>query len=222
MKISVAIMAVPARLREADRLAEALEAQRAASGAYPWPIDMVVDYEKLGCWGNARRCWMKGAERAGDAHLVVQDDVVLSRDFLTGVAFLHSMKPDRALSFFRSSTVAEARATNRHWIEVPRFLMAQALLMPGDLTARFVPWCDQREGTLEAQTWKHHDDVRQREFFRAYKVKVLQPVPSLVDHADVKSTMSHARGRVARWFIGADKSWQTIDWDLGANDPVKG
>jgi hypothetical protein len=222
MRISVAITAVPARLSAAQALADALEAQRGATGAFPWPIELLVDHEKLGCWGNARRAWLSGVARGSDAHLVIQDDVVLSQDFLSGAAYLHSLAPAHPMTFFRSSRVDIAFRANTNWILVSRFLMAQALLMPRDVLTDFVPWCDAYDGTEQAARWNHSCDGRQRDYFLSRKIKTLAPVPSLVDHGPLKSTLGNPSGRFARCFIGPDRSWQEINWESSVNRPVKG
>ncbi|MDQ2668628.1 MAG: hypothetical protein M3Z05_21920 [Gemmatimonadota bacterium] len=221
--ISVAITAVPSRAEHVAQLVAQLEAERQFHrDEFPLPVEVFTDTDKLGCWGNARLAWARGAALGFDAHLVIQDDVVLSQDFLGGVAFLHAMKPTFPMSFFRLAGVDAARRENRHWVFVTRFLMAQALLMPKDVAQGFVPWADSYAGSPTGDYWAHSCDGRQRDYFRALKLRVYQPVPSLVDHRAIKSTLGNPSGRLAKWFIGVNESWRTVDWSRGADDPQRG
>lgn len=75
--------------------------------------------------------------------------------------------------------------------------------------------------------WGPHDDTRMQEYYAKFGIKVLVPVPCLVQHdLSVHSTMGTGQKvgrwkREARWAIG-DVHPATVDWDLGFDKPLRG
>lgn len=208
-----------------------LEAERRFSPHYPFGVHVFCDETRRGPQANSCDAWRAGVASGADATLVLQDDLIMSQDFLGGVAFLHTLKPLNPITFFMGPGGAPAEAQRRgvHWVrQRGQFQYSQALLMPNTVAQDHLEWCAAQEAarTPEAIKCAHHCDQWQKRYFVARQLWCWSPVPSLVDHRmDMESSLGTPMklgvwSRNARWFIGADKSWQSIDWERGLKDPV--
>lgn len=232
MQISIAIMAHPKRVGHAETMLSQLEQERADHPeSFPWPVDIMVDDAGLGCWGNARRCYEAGLSQVGQAtgHVVLQDDIELSPDFLGGVAHLHRMFPhDPQSHFYTLPGVSKAQEAGSHWITSRTYIGAQCHLIPTELIQPFLAYVDMQEGNdAFPATMRRSQDQRLLWFYKEIKQRILCPVPSLVQqHArTMPSVMGNplrtsAGWRESKWYVG-QPGWRSVDWRAGADKPMR-
>lgn len=213
--LAIAIMGHPSRQAGIKRLQEQLRGE----GVEPH-VELDVDGE--GPWPVARRCWGKLADMGSHA-LIIQDDAVLCMDFYAGASRAIRHRPSHPIAFYANcKTVDQAREAGRSWARVPSpWGVAQS--MPSVWIPTFTAWAD-KLGPHDPK-WVDNIDFKGMpgddwfigEFFRRCKIKTWATVPSLVEHGSPKdSLMGHRQitpnQRVARWFIGEDKSALSVDW----------
>jgi hypothetical protein len=224
--LSATIMAVPQRLGLALGLQARLWQQALALGGRVSLRPLWIDQERRGCWWNAERAWRSGVAGRARWHLVLQDDVLLCRDFLAGaLAALDAVERRvgaRPVTFYLNRRVAElARQRGLSWASSRSFLNAQALALPRSWIQPWLRWC----AAHVPAAWPH-DDCRLSIWLQLQRIPVLATCPSLVDHAVwVRSALGHSaapggRPRVARWFLGQQRSALAIDWERGLDEPV--
>lgn len=106
--LSLAIMHLPA---DANRRAMVIDMQRRMGGQAGLGRDTVYweiteDRHREGVWPTARRAWMACARGAGQTHhLVMQDDAIPCRDFLSGAKAALDAVPDKVVTFFANRKV---------------------------------------------------------------------------------------------------------------------
>jgi hypothetical protein len=211
-QIAYTITAHPKRAEYVARMRARLTGQ--GSG----PVLVSMDSEGLGCWGNTRRAWGLGS-RAATHQLVMQDDISFCCDFVRVAQWCAQLRPKDPVSFFLPRKVAEeAEAHGLHWAVTRRYLWGQALLMPTQMVDSCLAWIAGREGT--DPTWAHHDDVRFAAFFRAAKLCVYVPVPTLVEHIGAQDSLlgnPNSASRLSRHYIGDDACGMSLPlYDLRA------
>lgn len=173
-----------------------------------------------GLWPNHRRAWQAHV-RAPQAthHLVLEDDLVLCRDFLLGTKRAIASVRNGPISLYSVRKVCDrCRAESRHWAEIVDGSWGQALILPVDMVAEMLAW----DARYLRQDYSDYDG-RLLMWSLATGRTWYCTQPSLVDHAGASSsTIGFSnRNRRARWFIGADKSALDIDWTIGAEDPPR-
>lgn len=211
MHLSVAIMAVPERM---DYVHEMILPRLAA------PCHVCVDTERRGLWWNAQRAWR--SHDGSGYHLVLQDDLVLCRNFIAGVrcalAALDASGLQPAVSFYgsRASFTKAAKAGIR-WVSVQDVRWGVALALPVGMVDEWLDWCEQH-----VRPDYPHDDYRLAMYLRASEQRAWCTVPSLVDHDGASRSVvgNSNRTRVARVFIG-DEDPTCIDWSHGVTSPVR-
>jgi len=191
--LSCVIMAHPNRHERAERL-------RAALGDLDASI--VYDPDPRGPRTTVRTAaaaW--SALPSGATHqLVLQDDVEPTPDFAARLRNVVAAAPDRPVSLFvdwgcvTATMVRWGALSGADLVEcVDPFVPTQGVVLPSALAP----------GLVEAMTralaaGKTDDDVVLREYLAARGTRALVTVPSLVDHADQGSLMSHEAAGVRR------------------------
>lgn len=220
--LSVVVQTCAARRELGERLLAKLEATSVRGVDV---VGMAVDEEMNGPWASAKLGWQMAT---GDYHLMLQDDVVLCRDFLDAAKMLTGMCHDRAMSFYVATAAAtQAREQGKHWVEMRAILAGQAIALPHAMVGDFLQWeADNAEEMLHVEGF--WDDSRLQWFYRRMGIRALVPVPCLVQHnLDVKSQVGTATKvgkhlRRSRWFLGENHSPFSIDWQQGFTSPVRG
>jgi hypothetical protein len=197
-KVSCTVMAHKARAALVGPLLEAL------GGA-----EVVWD-EAGDRWDTGRRA-MESFDPSADVHCVLQDDAIVCRDLLAGVAEL-TRYTDGPVSLYtgkQNSTavhLAIAEYTNAPFFRAPGPHWGVGLAMPTSLVLELVKGAGGLRGI-------HAYDMRMQRWLRAQGIQCSYTVPSLVDHRQGPSLLSHPQaGRRAVNFIGQDSSALDTDW----------
>lgn len=203
-KLSVVIMAHPNRKDWVPDL------QNRLNGA-----EVIWD-EKNSRWDTGRRALLAHDPDATH-HLVVQDDAVLSKNFLNSCRALikHSDDFPVALYMGASSPGYRRRAHTAQVRGNPWFLAAGprwgvAVIIPVSHIPDLVEWCD-AENSTEA-----YDGKMTRYYEQKLKSSCLYTMPSLVDHREVDENPSLIEGRHANRtaYIFDGKSAAGTDWSI--------
>lgn len=201
-KLSVVVMAHPNRKQWVPNL------QNRLGGC-----DVIWD-EKNSRWDTGRRALL-AHDTDATHHLIVQDDAVLSKNFLNTCRAMikHSADFPIALYMGASSAGYRRRAVAAQSKGNPWFLAAGprwgvAVIIPIAHIPGMVEWCD-ADNTTEA-----YDGKMTRYYERVLKKSCLYPIPSLVDHREVDENPSLIEGRDANRtaFIYDGKSAASGDW----------
>ena len=178
------------------------------------------DYNRSGCWPNARRCWMNGLAAKSTHHLVMSDDTLPCRNFIQAVKEMISHKPDEIITLWNMrKIVLEAAAAGSSWYTTNEGVMGLATLMPVDVLADFLRW---EKAHIDPDC--PHDDARIAAFIRARHRRVWHPCPNLCEHrAPNDSLLGYNNCRkVSKLFIGLDADPLDIDWTKGLPNPPHG
>lgn len=171
-------------------------------------------------WDTAKRAWQTFDPDA-DVHIVVQDDAVICKDFLSSVAaFLEAVPEgvpavlsviDYRLHGQKQDYMQAAARGDRVWRSFASVHAVGMVLPVADIPA-VLEYGEQYEKVL-------HDDWRIRAFYRSRGIKFAFPIPSLLQHRHSSENPTLLRGhddkfedRTSGNFIGQDVSGLTIDW----------
>lgn len=210
MKLSVSVMAHPARAGLVDSLLESLGA---APGEAPvaWDDEGPPRRDPDRLWRTARRAWQL-YDPTADWHLLLQDDAAPCDGFLEVLAAGLKHVPERAIVSAYIGSVRPmpgmwrgyAERADRElasWIVGRRSAWGVALAVPTALVPEMIDWCDRQHGIP--------DDMRVGRWAHRKRLEVWFPWPSLVDHAEEVSLLGHGPGRRALRFAGDGAS----TWD---------
>lgn len=200
----------------------------------PPSTEIITDGEALtdpNPWRNYRRCLSDPP--AGATHLVIlQDDVVVCRNFAQAVERLVAVRPDDVLSLFVGGVartgamrMLEAAKAGRSWVPMyyvgsPEVAHVVSVVWPVALAAEFLAWTE----VAKIPSYKgvpRSDDAVFGAWLRLTRRTCWACVPSLVEHPDDVPTLIHDRerarggadrGRVAVMWIGPDRDPLENDW----------
>lgn len=202
MRLSVVVMAHPARAEWAGKLAADL-------GDAP-----IVWDDGGGVWHTGRRALLAFDPDAAH-HLVVQDDAIICRDLVAGLEAALPHAGHRAVGLYtggrpdgtRISRAGRAATdAGASWISTSRWpLWGVASAHPVDAINALVAFGD-------ATGRPNRYDLQMRHFYRSIGLPVWYTWPSLVDHRLGPSLLDNPKGRSAQRFIGADVSALSVDW----------
>ena len=205
MKISAAIMAHESRAHRIDYLLETL-------GECPVFMDYgkIGDPGNLGPWGNAKRAWAAFDPKA-DFHMVVQDDVVFGKMFAQRlVSLLEKHGKEYAYCLFANLIGHCIDADFKRQMLKPvgvathkELYWAQTVLLPTRIINEMIPFADSCQYDRGRGTWVD-DDARISEYLKHIGMKVIYPIPSLVNHNKKLNSLiglGHNKGRQAKFFI---------------------
>ena len=205
MKISAAIMAHESRINRIDYLLETL-------GDVPVFMDYgkIGDPGNLGPWGNAKRAW-KAFDPKADFHLVVQDDAIFGKRFverLSGILKKHGK--EYAYCLFANANGRKKDDEFLTALKRPQGIIihkelysAVAVSLPTGIIKKMIPFADKAEYDRGRGTWLD-DDARISEYLKHIGMKVIYPIPSLVNHNKRLNSLiglGHNKGRQAKFFI---------------------
>lgn len=206
-RLSVSIMAHESRAHLLYPLADKLDRR----------VTLCVDDGSLGRWGNGRRSLLTH-NKESTHHMVLQDDAVIPQDLVAGIEAWLDVLPACILVLYTGRIRAWREIHNRH-AQPPCFLQMTdiqwgvAIVMPtsvipltvkqGDKIPKIDNY-DMRLGLANKTT---------------FKLPVLYPSPSWVDHMETPSTVPGRKpNRFALNFLGEDKS--VFDWAPIGEAPI--
>lgn len=167
-------------------------------------------------WDTGRRA-MLAYDPAASHHLVIQDDAVVCRDLVAGLERALDHVPQKTpvalyagrVRPFRAAVekLAQSAGHDASWLSMTQLHWGVGVLMPVELIAPMVEWCDTRSDVANY-------DKRMSRWLQHQQLTVYYTWPSLVDHRDSPSLVPGrgSAGRRAYRFIGADASALECDW----------
>lgn len=196
MKISVTVMAHPARKKQAENL-------RAVLSNYPFS-DVSVTYDQVAA-GTHDSEWNNGVEslRAGlgkgDWHCVIQDDAILSPNLYENIEGAINNVPSKTLiSLYTGKPrpmgkrveIAVSKVVDETWLSYWLLMWGVGILIP---TSHIEPLIDFVSDRTEPY------DTRIGIFYQRNRLLVYYTMPSLVDHDDdLDSLLEHGKAKGAR------------------------
>lgn len=208
IKLSVNIMCSAfdkARVDNVNKIIKKLDDQKILKHWHKFKV--IKDYEKKGAWHTAKKCWEYGAFCSSSHHLVLQDDIDVSINFVEGILKVIESNADDIITLF---TMPRKKFLGKCRWGILEGVYGTGVIMPKYKLLKFLNW--QQEHILPTFP---HDDSRVSLFckFNNYQVKV--PFPNLVQHLDTsfKSILGNrwVKPRMSEHFIGNDDPLK-IDW----------
>lgn len=187
MKISLAIMAHPARRQQAELLFAQVR-------RYPFAGAQIVYDEKREEWDTGKRALQAGLGH-GDWHVVIQDDAILTPDFYENLEnAIKALKQKTLISLYTGTArpmgrrVKEAmgKAKDGEWLRLNQLLWGVGIVLP---TSQIEPMLEFVED-IELQY-----DNKIGEFYNLNNLPVYYTVPSLVDHNDNMGSLLDGHGK---------------------------
>ncbi len=221
-RLSVALMCHPSRTRFVDELAEQL------------PEAEIVWDQRNDRWDTGSRALL-AFDPSADAHLVVQDDVILGPNLVAGATSAYAATDGtRPIALYTGKVrphqntvtpaVQRALRIGSPWLEMEGPWWGPGLIIPTAHIPELVEWGDRPP---QCNRIKNYD--RRIEAFYKFErdgTDCWYTVPSLVDHRSVDENPSLVKGRTgnrqAHTFIG-DGDPCAIDWTrrpVRVDDPV--
>lgn len=181
----------------------------------------VPSADKMQRWKVGRRCW-EAHDPSADWHLVLQDDVIVSKDLLAGLAvalghlgqvgvvsaYTGTGRPDQRNTL---RALAHADQHGHSWISTRSLNWGPAVALPAHVIPDMLAWCEDHIARSKPPRSNYDYAIG------TYVRDVLgwcawYTVPSLVEHRDLPSLVGHDNGprRVAHRFH--DGSALDIDW----------
>lgn len=208
-------------------------------GLAPLPTTVVTDpgahdpRARPSCWRCFRACL--DAIPPDCSHvLIIEDDVTVCNDFAQGLEQIVAVRPDDLLALWVSENHGRAateirghqphRSRQCRWLRLePNCVPVVALLFPRELAERFREWAALKPAdwseweTSYPATWRWLDDnLAVTDFIVEERLRLLAPMPSLVEHPDVEPSVltgQPGRGRTGYRYIGP-RSPLSFDWSL--------
>ena len=214
VRLSVAMMAHPARTASVTRMLAALDGD----------VSVVWD-ERNNRWDTGRRA-MSAYDPKATHHAVIQDDLYVCRDLCAGLqealthiprdvplcGYVGRVRPYRQLI---DAAVERTAGRNVSWLTMHVLAWGPLVVVPVAAIPEMLAYCD----TLKRL---ENYDLRLSRFWGLERRSLVWYTwPSLVDHADGPSMVpgragvdraKGARPRVAHNFIGEDASALDLDW----------
>lgn len=173
----------------------------------------------LGRRDTGRRAW-ELHDPAASHHLVLQDDVILSRNLPATLEKLVAVIKDQPISLFTNNKkpyddlVEQCRdwCFQVRWLLLKRLNWGPAVLLPTRHIANLLAW-------TERNVFMPNYDAAIGYYYMLRGLPVWYTAPSLVDHrTDGDSlvwSVKSQQGRSAKWFIGEDMDGSQLDWQGG-------
>lgn len=168
-------------------------------------IPIIMDNGK-GVWDTARRAWLS-YDKTKEYHCVIQDDVILCKDFEKRVDSLISKNgKDYVYNLFIRNKGQEELANK--WKDAFKigYLIwwklnwALAIVIPTKYIEEMIRFCDK----MTEARYINRDDERMKVFFKQKGVQICYPLPCLVEHRQNENSLigfGENKGRKAIKFI---------------------
>lgn len=216
MNISVAVMAVPKRKVQAEKLRRQLK-------KYPFTyVTVVYDQQASGThdseWNNGKNSLIAGIGK-GDYHVVIQDDALLTPNFYENLEGAIKNCPDQntLISLYTGTSrpfpkrvqTAVDKTYHATWLRYMLLLWGVGIILPTDHIEHLLEFVADRDEPY---------DTRIGIFYQRNRIPVYYTMPSLVQHDDELGTVIPGHGtepgaRVAHKLASGLVQWnnQVID-----------
>lgn len=153
--------------------------------------------------------------------LVLQDDILPSKDLVATTKRLIKILPNQVISLFSVYDTTKPLSIGKHWATIDRLYGLCAYVLPVKLVKAYLNF------ELLIKERIYADDVRLSMFLGSINKGVYLTAPSLVDHICWASTSQKdddvpienaIKFRIARNFIGFENSGLEVDWYKGLRD----
>lgn len=165
---------------------------------------IIIDENHDGCIPTAKRAWE--IEPSAEHILVLQDDILLCKDFLNHCKRMIKAHPDAILSLFTPNQVCFRKNIKRMPQNTPyiqtKELTAQGIVMPSKYIAPcLASWEDARRG----------DDTNILFWAKQNNILILTTIPTTIQHIGYDSVFDPGHLVLGSDFYDPDPSW--VDWD---------
>lgn len=220
MRLSAAVMAHPIREVQVSEQAAWLD----RDVPVVWASNPQPTSDPVARWVTGREAWQL-YDPSADWHVVLQDDAVPCRDMLAGLELALDEVGDRGVVSAYTGTgrphqanvtkaLDDAVRKDRSWMATWSLNWGVAIAAPTWTIPAMLEWC---ERPPMART---NYDMRIGLYYRdVMRWVTWYTVPSLVDHADVPSLVSHGGNRFAHRVC--DGSALEVDWSAHDGLPVE-
>ena len=123
-----------------------------------------------------------------DAAVHLEDDVILTREFVPKIEVAIAERPDVVQQFFSLRKADKARGSR--WMAASSFLMAQCFYMPAGIATAIYDYYSSWPGRL---VHKYGSDVVIRDLLVSRRERYWLHVPSLVQHRIARSAVDPRR-----------------------------
>lgn len=167
-------------------------------------------------WDTGRRAWQLH-DPAATHHLVLQDDVILSKNLLEALPLVAATAGNRPVSLFArnkkrwNKLILQAMRRDRRvrWLVLCRLNWGPAVMLPVADIAPMLAWVDDN-------CYMPNYDVRIGYWYLRQNRPVWYTMPSLVDHRiegdSLVWNLRSQAGRYALHFIGEERAGADLDW----------
>ena len=174
------------------------------------PVRVYTDVHKHGTWTTTRRC-LAGMPSWATHVIVLDDDLLLCKDFLGGAVRAASQRPECVVSFWAKNPHVDKKASSGdRWVSVD-YVQGPAVCFPRAVAEGLLIYA----GHVEQGA----DDAHVTDYCKKHGVARWTTMPSLVEHlcpndSLVQNRKADRSHRVASRFIGAEVSALSIDWSV--------
>ncbi len=190
-------------------------------------IDQVTEFriiqDEVNSASGMKKCFQSVKNPNVTHLLVLQDDILPSQDLIKTSKELIKLLPDEIISLFTAYDTDIAIRIKKHWATIDRLYGLCAYIIPVELVRYYLDFEQNIKDRIFA------DDVRLSMMLQHLDKRAYLTAPSLVEHIcwdrtiqnDNKVSLENAISfRIARNYIGFEKSGLEIDWQEGlANTP---
>jgi len=179
-----------------------------------FPTIAVIQTPNL--WQSCKHCHLSFTPDQTHT-LILQDDILLCRDFLTTVYHIVSKLPNNFISFFSNNdNVPLASMQKKNFLVSKVWFMAQAYLVPVGMSKHMIEWIENNvKQSVEL------DDNKIATYLWYNKIKAWNTVPSLVEHLGWNETtlryydknkIKNKTHRMAKMYVGFENSGMDFNW----------
>lgn len=225
MRVSTVVMAHPVREQAVSELRGSLD----RDVEVVWDGKSVPSKRPEQRWRTGHRAW-EMVDRSADYGMVIQDDIMVAKDFIGGVEkALSVLGPDGLVSAYTGTgrpdqnsvkrAVRNAEHAGTPWAEMRSLCWGPAIIVPTSQISPMLDWCNLRKNRTK------NYDYRIGLYFRdVMGWKTFYLIPSLVEHRKMPSLVGHDYGpvRESHRFIGERASALKVDYSrlpLNGLDP---
>jgi hypothetical protein len=179
---------------------------------------VIRDNDGIGPWRVAKTAWAWSLRSGATHHILLQDDVEVSKDFLVAAKQIADANGNVPVSFYADTEeIWKARDMHVPWIVSHSIhVNGPALMLPTDLVAEFLRW---EKGKFKDT--KKEDDERIGAWAYLTENYFWFTAPSLAEHVgSQESTLKHDGASTATSFIGREQSPVDIDWTKPKDPPT--